>query len=573
MVQSVNKSSNQSLNNQELQDTLKFFTEFNYYNYYSLNFIRFYAKKASKLVGYSKANDKFYNLIETILTLKSEGGDNTESLVAVLELAQAVQNNNIENTLCAIFTNKFTNLSPKQKAEFAASLLDFAKVYGIKIDSTTSDSSQQAINEFKNNGSFYKTLTLGKIFAIVCALAVSMTEAISSVYFMGVYTMGALLSIGLPSFAVNFLLFYPDLKKLICSSEDNSKSSKSNPNFLVKFGLPFAAVAAGVMTAFVALNSMLETFGTIFFGLSPALALTAPPLGLITFVSVFAFASFLANTALLLNGFSFNNLTYFFPKEEGKANVLTRLYNNFSSIIIGLQTNNVSLISKSTGKLILDLSLIGAAVALAASIYMSSLGVFQTQAIKTLTSVFGLSEGLSSLISIVSVQYCGQFLNGLFYVDKILYPLNYLANSLFNDVIGNSSNIDITDKVKIQIAKSEILKNIKQDSFDKEIISINNAASASNAVPSLGLGLVMGCIGYFSWINGYSQGEGFAKDPLSNSGLQWLSFGLLTSKSASLYAYCLGTLGSFIANYNNSYVFLTSDSSKEQLQNQKKLKA
>ena len=47
---------------QEINNTLGFFLDYNYYNYYGLNFLRFYAKKALKLFGIYDGNSRFHDL-------------------------------------------------------------------------------------------------------------------------------------------------------------------------------------------------------------------------------------------------------------------------------------------------------------------------------------------------------------------------------------------------------------------------------------------------------------------------------------------------------------------------------
>jgi len=541
-------SSNNQLDLQSLNNTIEFFTDFNYYNYYGLDFLRFYAKKGLKVVGFYSGNYEFHKLIDTLLSLKDKNNNNSESLQAVYQLAMELKQKdsdkfnkkNLKNILEDTLYYKLNNLSKKQQYELSISLLQFAE--SVEVELSEEENLQKIINDYNDKYGFFNTLTPGKIAAMLFAAAVALSEGIASVYFMGVYTIQSLLFIGVPSFLVNYLLFYPDLEKLICST-NQSDNNTNNSNWLVKFGLPFAAVAAGAMTAFVALNSMLETFGTIFFNLSPALALSAPPIGLITFVSFFAFSSFVANTALLLGGFSLNNVSYFLPK-EGK-NIFTRLSDNFVDTFKNLINGNFLDASANLGKLLVDSAMLVAGVVLAASIYISSLGLFRNQAVKTLTGVFGLSFDLSDLISIAAVTYCGQLLNGFFYIDKILYPLNSLGNALFAETKESPENTETQ--------KDELFENI------------NNVACANNMFPEVTMGASLGLIAYFSWINGYAQGEGFANDSLSTSGLEWLSFGALTAGAASMYAYCLGTISSFIANYNQASDYIQKDPSSNKI--------
>ena len=573
------ESFNNQLDLQGLNNTVEFFLDFNYFNYYSLDFLRFYAKKTLKLVGFYDGDYKFHQLIDTILSLKDKDGGNAKSLLTVYQLSSELKKaqfdkfdkfdkESLKNIIEDILYSKLYNLSNKQQYELSSSLLEFSESVGIEL--SAKNEIQKIIDDYNQEYGFFNTLTPGKVCAMLFAAAVALSEGIASVYFMGVYTMQSLFFIGVPSFLVNYLLFYPSLEQLICSdgSEETNSSEKEDKTtlgyyvnltsgFFSNYILPPASFAAGAITAFVALNSMLETFGAIFFNLSPILALTAPPASLVAFVSFFAFSSFIANTALLLEGFKPSNISYFY--QNGENNIFSRLYKNFTEFCSNLIDANFAKAFTSLGKVLIDASMLGAGITLAAFIYMSSLGLFRNQAVKTLTSVFGLSSYLADFISIAAVTYCGQLLNGLFYVDKILYPVNYLGNALFGETLGVIKKpVDAAEEALALLSDSY---NSVDEQAENILNNLNNAACANNSVPSAAIGASLGVIAYFSWINGYAQGEGFASDSLSTSGLEWLSLGFLTASTASMCAYCLGTLSSFIANYNQASDYIQNDTS------------
>ena len=98
------------------------------------------------------------------------------------------------------------------------------------------------------------------------------------------------------------------------------------------------------------------------------------------------------------------------------------------------------------------------------------------------------------------------------------------------------------------------------DDADKvDLENISNAASANNSVHGAATCAVLGTMALFSWINGDSQGRGFGNDEMSISSLQWLSLGYLGTQAASLYAYFLGTVSSFVANFEQASDYLLED--------------
>ncbi len=568
----------------KLNNTLQFFLDYNHYDYYSLNFIRFYAKKSLKILGFYDGNNDFHTLVENLLSLTDKKGSNAEGVLAVSQLAQILNEHdntdkvsNLEEKLGEVFKDKFKSISPMQQVTFIKSVLGFSNSLGIKLKNQ--DDLNKIVTDYDKEHDFFNNLDGKKLFSIVCSIVVAFSEAIAAVYFFGVYSVSTLIGIGFPALVVNYLLFYPSVEKAVYKYFNDApvdiKAKESSFFDYLSTALKLTlATAAGAMTAFIALNSMLETFGVVIYGLSPSLALANPPLGLISVVSAIAFSSFIANTALLFDGFDFKNISYFLGainsnnsdeagKDIDKKNnfILYRIYNNFVDLFKNLYETNISAALANLGKLALDTIMLGAAAALSVSIYVVTLGLFKNQAIKTLHTLCGLSHALSETIAFVTVTLCGQLLNGMFYVDKILKPLNDLGIFLFGSIMGIvKSKEDSCDEV-LETLESQ---NMDISDNDKDIISnLSNSAKADN-MPVASTCITLGVIAGFSWINGDSQGRGFGSDELSINNLQWLSAGYLSTKAANLYGYFLGTVSSFIANYEQAANYILEDKSEEE---------
>jgi len=345
---------------------------------------------------------------------------------------------------------------------------------------------------------------------------VSLSGAISTVYMYGNLNILNVLFFGSSSFIINFLLYYPDIRDMdLYKTFDNFDFSSC-----LKLSL---SILAGLLTAIVVFNSTLEVLGVMLFGLTPVIAITTPPLLLMLIGGGLTIASFIANTALYLNSFNLNNISYFFDISKNSLIIWQRLVDNTKSLFNALWDLNLINVMSNTFKILADLFVIATSLVLATSIYLLSWGLFKTQVSKVSVDFFKITNAIYQ--SIINGFVClGQLLNGLFYVDKILKPINALSLYLFGDFLGiENNNCNNEKNVNLETEEVSLLQ--------KVLVTIMLICSCSNAAAS---------------------GKGFMNDPESINYLDSLFSYNFGKAHLVSYAFALGASSSLVANIEKS---------------------
>jgi len=351
---------------------------------------------------------------------------------------------------------------------------------------------------------------------VIISGLVSLSGAISTIYFSGSFNILNVLFFGSSSFIINFLLYYPDIRDM--------DLYKAFENFdFVTFLKLSLSVLAGLLTAIVVFNSTLEVIGAVLFGLTPVAAIAQPPLLLLLIGGGLTMASFIANTALYLNSFNLNNISYFFDTAKSSLIIWQRLIDNTNGLLDGFYNLDIMNIISNAFKVLADLFVIAASLVLATSIYLLSWGIFKTQVSKVSVDFFKITNIIYQNI-INSIVCVGQLLNGLFYVDKILKPVNSLALYLFGGFL-NIENSDCKDEKNSETENKDVTLS------QKGLVVIMLICSCSNAAAS---------------------GKGFMNDPESISFIDSLFNYSFAESNLTLYAFVLGAMSSFIANFEKS---------------------
>lgn len=347
---------------------------------------------------------------------------------------------------------------------------------------------------------------------------VALSGAISTIYMFGNINLLNALFFGSSSFTINFLLYYPDIRDI-----DLADIFK-NFDFVSMLKLSLA-VLAGLLTAIIVFNSTIEVMGVMLFGLTPAIAISSPPPLLLLIGAVLTLSSFIANTALYLNSFNLNNVSYFYDVSKKSLIILDRLYDNSLELFNSLTNLKIKDITNNTIKILADTLMISTSLVLASSIYLLSWGLFKTQVSKVTVDFFKITNVLYQNI-IKAVVCFGQILNGLFYADKILKPVNNLGLYIFGKLL-NIKTYNINSNGEIN------------NSFEIKKISLTQEA------------LVLAML-ICSCSNAIASGKGFMNDPNGISNVSSFFLNSITKSNLALYAFFLGASSSFIANFEKS---------------------
>lgn len=363
--------------------------------------------------------------------------------------------------------------------------------------------------------------------SILIAGVVGLGEALVAVYFMGTVGLSAFFIVGSSAFIVNFLLFRSDTFDFFKSfgdgeffkdAEHKEFTGASKIILLISMVL---AIFAGASSGFLQLNSILTTFGALFWGLSAATAIVAPPIGLMIVGCVVATISAIANMALL-----YFNVEKFIRKKEYQKFV-DIFYSIFS---VEHDTPNSNQEKLSFGwKIYHGLFLLFGLVC-AVGVYVVSLGLFQAQAFTVFNSFCNFSARTSNILTYIFVHATGQLLNGFFYVRNMLNAVEFLS-----DIIKESfvACYDVACKFFAHEQQSSSLEH------NVYIIPWRSLLSCFNA------SLIFIVLFYLSVQNGLAQGQGAMTEPRS---IAWFTSLQLPGWLSEKLAFLLMFVGSTSAN-------------------------
>lgn len=334
--------------------------------------------------------------------------------------------------------------------------------------------------------------------SIAIAGVVGLGEALVAVYFMGLVGLAPILSLAIPAFIVNFMLFRSDTYEFLKSfgngelfRDNNNKSftGKTRAFLIFTMGLAFFA---GISCGFLQLNSILTTFGGLFWGITSAVAISAPPVGLIVVAGTVAFISAIANTALL-----YANVEKFIKDKEYQK------YIDIFNQIFGrgkYKHQKVAIGWKFYHGLFAVFGLTAAA-----AVYVISLGLYQAQALTVFRNFCHLSARTSNILTYVVVHATGQLLNGFFYARNMLTAVQRFEEGVKFALVSC-----------FELAKRFFNKSENTHSADKT----SKIKASRKLIAKFGVSVaVFAGLFYCCFKNGAAQGRGAMTEPKS---LAWL---------------------------------------------------
>ena len=356
------------------------------------------------------------------------------------------------------------------------------------------------------------------IASIVVAGTVGLGEALVAVYFSGSF------AVVLPAFLISFVLFRMDTFDLFDSfvgdrlfKDKDGKSFTKWKGVALKIAMALA-IFAGAACGFLQLNSILITFGSLFWGLSAVAAVTAAPLTLMILACSVAFISAVANTALL-----YMNVEKFIRDEEYTPYIET------FNMIFGRS-------DKKMGWKLFHIIFAVTGVTLAVSIYLITLGLYKAQAMTVFNSFCNFSMKTSIILTNL-VVHPGQILNGFFYARNVVNLIKKIESGL-KSLINK-----ILPKTWQDLEPQSVAANVAQD---------KDSNANNNQIPWLALSYVaLSTVGYIvvfycAATNGIAQGQGAANEKLS---WDWLTKIKIPTSIAQPFVFGLMAVASTSANF------------------------
>jgi hypothetical protein len=367
------------------------------------------------------------------------------------------------------------------------------------------------------------------VLSMAIALIVAAGEAMIVLFFTGSIGPLGLLLVAAPAFFVSYYLYRLDVYHLLKSVvsgalfKDKRDKDKGGQSFSlgkkILFGFVFAlSIFSGLSFGLLQVNSILTTFGVLFWGLTAASAIAAPPVGLIILAVSMALVSAVATTALF-----YMNFVNFVRERKYQQ------YIDLFKHIFGKNKNQpISIFS--VVKTAFDLLFLGIGLAAAAFIYVFSLGVYHSQAFNALHVFLKFSEKNTQILCHLFV-HAGQLLNGFFYMRHIMDAAIGARDFLWHFPARILRFFDwMFDRVFDAGARG------KQPSrrYEGQALAIRVFSW-----------LPLGVLGVCCCINGRAQGLGVMRDERS---MRWVSF--LPRPVAEWLATTVMATGSTQANYS-----------------------
>lgn len=360
--------------------------------------------------------------------------------------------------------------------------------------------------------------------SVAIAGVVGLGEALVAVYFMGLVGLMPILSLAIPAFIVNFMLFRSDTYQFLKSfgngelfRDKNNKSFKGKTRAFLIFTMGLAFFA-GISCGFLQLNSILTTFGGLFWGISAAIAISAPPLGLILVASTVAFISAIANTALL-----YANVEKFIKEKEYQK------YIDIFDQIFGRGKYKHQKVALGWKFYHGFFAIFGLTAAVA--VYVISLGLYQAQALTVFRNFCHLSAKTSNILTYIVVHATGQLLNGFFYARNMLTAVQRFEEGVKFTFV---SCFDIAKRVF----------NKSDDNYNPDCTKKIKASWTLIAKFCVSVAIFAGLF-YCCFKNGAAQGRGAMSEPRS---LAWLEALKLPKWLAEKIAFISMSVGSTSAN-------------------------
>lgn len=321
-------------------------------------------------------------------------------------------------------------------------------------------------------------------FSLAVSLIVGVGEGlIAAVFIMGTLPfLPALLVIGIPAGICNYFLFRNDSFSVLKEIWFGKSTDTPRTKIMKAFSTLFSA-GAGAAYGFLSFGSATIGIGHLFFGLSAAAAMAAPPVGLIVIAAIVAVVTAIALTTLY---------DYMIRKwiDEGIIDDLKKTKNNIIDFFKKPNLENKTWkdltpaeTCKQVAKKAAQLLFLAVVAAACVTISVVTLGLFSHKAIMIFHKSFGIATAIADKCA-VGLSIMGAAVNSLFYSRGVVRALNVVKNV-------------VTAPVKLYNAAKDKWTDFKKSNTMQKVETIFNGIARfllfgcvfANSVMGQGLGM------------------------------------------------------------------------------------
>lgn len=234
----------------------------------------------------------------------------------------------------------------------------------------------------------------------------------------------SLLVVGIPAAICNFVLFRADsfdvMKQIWFGKAEDTPLQRKLKTVSTLF-----SAGAGVAYGFLSFGSAMTAFGHLFFGLTTAAAMTAPPLGLIFLAAVIAVVTAVALTTL----YDFMIRRFIDKADIGKLKKIKQDFvDYFKPKLEKGETLGPKFVLKKIVQVLFHVTFAAIGLAVSVVAIIATTRLFKHKAVDVFHGAFRLSDRAAQIVSDVVVYGLGAAINALFYGKSAFFLVNTIKS-------------------------------------------------------------------------------------------------------------------------------------------------